>query len=162
MKVLFILMSLLFATKDNPIGNSDAIVGVWQNGTGKGHIQIFKQDGKYHGKIIWLREPLDKQTGRPKVDTKNPIPSNRNNPILGLVMMRNFRYDEGEWNGGQIYVPSEGKEYKAYIKMVDENTLSVRGYIGIALIGKTDTWTRVGCSPFIFISSLKIPVINLH
>ncbi|MER3464674.1 MAG: DUF2147 domain-containing protein [Chitinophagaceae bacterium] len=123
--------------------NSDAIIGIWQSGNGKGHIQIFKQNGKYHGKIIWLKEPLDKVTGHPKLDNKNPDPSKRNVPIMGMVVMRDFNYEDGEWTNGHIYDPSGGKEYKAYLKLKDINTLLVRGYIGISLIGKTDTWTRI-------------------
>ena len=120
----------------------DDIVGVWKDGKGKGHVQIYKQNGKYYGKIIWLQKPKD-ESGKPKVDKNNPNASLRNKPILGLTMLRNFEYDDGEWSGGQIYNPSDGKEYKAYMKLKDRNTLSVRGYVGISLFGKTDTWVRV-------------------
>jgi uncharacterized protein (DUF2147 family) len=58
-------------------------------------------------------------------------------------MLKNFKYDEDEWSGGYIYNPSDGKEYKGYIKLKDQNTLAVRGYVGISLLGKTDTWIRV-------------------
>src|SRR5690348_10048663 len=133
MKLLILFFSFLFAPALTGNLNSDSIIGVWQNGTGKGHIQIYKQGSKFFGKIIWLKEPMDRATGRPKLDTKNPDPSQRNNPIIGLIMMRNFIYNDGEWTGGHIYNPSEGKEYKAYMKLQDQNTLLVRGYIGISL-----------------------------
>ena len=81
--------------------------------------------------------------GRPKVDRKNPNPSLRTKPIMGLVMLKDFKYDDNEWTGGHIYNPSDGKEYKAYMKLRDKNTLNVRGYVGISLLGKTDTWSRV-------------------
>lgn len=143
MKVLLLFLALITGSMDHANHHADSIIGIWQNGTGKGHIQIYKQGAKYFGKIIWLKEPMDKNTGRPKLDSKNPDPAQRNNPIIGLIMMRNFTYDNGEWTGGHIYNPQEGKEYKAYLKMQDQNTLLVRGYIGISLIGKTDTWVRV-------------------
>ena len=120
----------------------DAIIGIWKDGKGKGHVQIFKQNGKYYGKVIWLNNPKD-VNGKPKVDKNNPNESLRNKPLLGLTMLKNFQYDDGEWSGGQIYNPSDGKEYKAYMKLKDSNTLSVRGYIGISILGKTDTWVRV-------------------
>jgi uncharacterized protein (DUF2147 family) len=120
----------------------DDIVGIWKDGQGKGHVQIFKQNGKYYGKIIWLQKPKD-VNGKPKVDKKNPNPNLRAKPIIGMIMLKDFRYDEEEWTGGHIYNPSDGKEYKAYMKLKDKNTLSVRGYIGISLLGKTDTWSRV-------------------
>ena len=62
---------------------------------------------------------------------------------MGLVMLKDFKYDDNEWTGGHIYNPSDGKEYKAYMKLRDKNTLNVRGYVGISLLGKTDTWSRV-------------------
>lgn len=138
---LFIILicssSLLFAA-----GDPDDIIGVWQAGKGKGHIQIFKENGKYYGKLIWLTNPKD-ANGKPKLDKNNPNASLRTKPLLGLTMLKNFKYDNGEWSGGQVYNPSDGKEYKAYIKLKDLNTLDLRGYVGISLFGKTDTWIRV-------------------
>ena len=143
MKKLFFLSipalatSLLFAAV-----NPDDIIGVWKDGKGKGHVQIFKQDGKYYGKVVWLNNPKD-VNGNPKVDKKNPDEALRDKPLLGLTMLKDFEYEDGEWTGGEIYNPSDGKEYKAYMKLKDRNTLDVRGYVGISLFGKTDTWIRV-------------------
>ena len=91
---------------------------------------------------MWLKNPKD-ESGRPKVDRKNPNPNLRTKPIIGLVMLKDFKYDDDEWSGGHIYNPSDGKEYKAYMKLKDRNTLNVRGYVGISLLGKTDTWIRI-------------------
>jgi uncharacterized protein (DUF2147 family) len=135
--ILISLSHLVFAAF-----SPDDIIGVWKDGKGKGHVQIFKLNGKYYGKVIWLSNPKD-ENGKPKVDKNNPNASQRNKPLLGLTMLKNFKYDEDEWSGGQIYNPSDGKEYKAYMKLKDQNTLAVRGYVGISLLGKTDTWTRV-------------------
>jgi uncharacterized protein (DUF2147 family) len=140
MKALFILFTLIAPTRHTL--NADDIIGVWKNGTGKGHVQIYKQNNKYYGKIIWLKDALD-AAGKPKVDHKNTDPSKRNTPLVGLVMLKDFKYDDGEWNDGRIYNPSDGKEYKAFMKLQDPKTLMVRGFIGFSLLGKTDTWTRV-------------------
>ncbi len=64
-------------------------------------------------------------------------------PLLGLIMLKNFKYEDGEWTGGKIYNPDDGKEYKAYMKLKDSKTLSVRGYIGFSWIGKTELFHRV-------------------
>lgn len=122
--------------------NPDDILGVWRDSRGKGEVQIFKQNGKYYGQIVGLKKPLD-ANGQPRVDKHNPNPSLRNEPVLGLLMLKDFKYKNGEWSGGRIYNPSDGKEYKAYMKLKDKNTLNVRGYIGFSLLGKTDTWVRV-------------------
>ena len=135
--ILSIGFSFGFTTK-----SGDEIVGIWQNSSGKGHVQIFQRSGRYYGKIVWLRDAVD-ANGRPKVDRKNEDPALRTKPLIGLTMLRDFEYDNGEWSDGYIYNPSDGKEYKGYMKMKDPNTLDVRGYIGITLFGKTDTWTRV-------------------
>lgn len=142
MKAIILLLTLLSVTGFDTTSGADAIIGVWKNGSGKGHVQIYKNNGKYYGKIVWLREALD-ANGRPKVDRKNEDPDKRNTPLIGLVMLKDFEYDDGEWNGGHIYNPSDGKEYKAYIQLEDSKTLTVRGYVGISLFGKTDVWTRV-------------------
>ena len=142
MKAIILLLTLFSISSFDTTSSADAIIGVWKNGSGKGHVQIYKNNGKYYGKIVWLRDALD-ANGRPKVDRKNENPDKRNTPLIGLVMLKDFEYDDGEWNGGHIYNPSDGKEYKAYMKLKDHRTLAVRGYVGISLLGKTDTWTRV-------------------
>ena len=144
MKKLFFVTTLLIAALVvfAAVFNPDAIVGVWSDGHGKGHVQIYKQSGKYYGKIIWLKTPKEPNC-QPKMDRKNPNESLRNRPVMGLVVLRDFKYDDGEWSSGYIYNPSDGKEYKAYMKMNDDNTLSVRGYVGFSWIGKTDVWKRI-------------------
>ncbi|MEI6950192.1 DUF2147 domain-containing protein [Paraflavisolibacter sp. H34] len=141
-KALLLAFSLFLLLPVFAALNPDAIVGIWKNGTGKGHIQIYKQNSRYFGKIIWLKESSD-GNGNLKTDRKNSDPGQRQKPLLGLVMLRDFAYEDGEWTGGRIYNPSDGKSYKAYMKMENPNTLVVHGYIGFSFIGKSDTWTRV-------------------
>lgn len=122
--------------------NADAILGVWSNGTNKGHLQLYKQNGKYYGKIIWLKQPYD-EAGKPKVDKNNPDNHFRGQHLLGLVMLKDFRYEDGEWTDGKIYNPDDGKEYQCNMKLKDPATLSIRGYIGFSLFGKTEKFIRV-------------------
>jgi len=143
MKALVLLIGLFTFTSLNSIDSADAIIGVWANGTGKGHIQIYKLSNRYFGKIVWLKDAVDPTTGKAKVDRKNTDPAKQNKPLIGLVMLKDFKYHDGEWQDGRIYNPSDGKEYKAYMKLKDNRTLTVRGYVGFSLLGKTDTWTRV-------------------
>ena len=74
---------------------------------------------------------------------KIPSPQLRNRALIGLVTLRDLTYDDGEWSGGYIYNPGDGREYSAFISLVDNNTMAVRGYVGFSLFGKTDVWTRV-------------------
>ena len=124
-------------------GNPDAILGVWKNGEGTGHIRIEKAGTKYHGRIVWLKEPIDPETGKPKLDKLNPDKSKKSAPLMGMTNLWGFNYTgKNVWDDGKIYDPKKGSTYDCTIKMKDANTLDVRGYIGISLIGRTDTWTR--------------------
>lgn len=133
--IFFILMS--FNTT-----NEDAIVGVWANDSNKGHLQLYKQNGRYYGKIIWLQQPYD-ETGKLKVDKNNPNENYKNQLLLGLVMLKDFRYENGQWIDGKIYNPTDGKEYQCNMKLKDGKTLAVRGYLGFSLFGKTEKFIRI-------------------
>jgi len=118
----------------------DPIERVWFNEEKTAKIQIYKAaDSKFYGKIIWLKEPVE--NGKPKVDDNNPNAKLRNQPIIGLQILKGFEKDgKNEYEDGTIYDPENGKTYKCEIKMKG-NTLDVRGYIGISLIGRTTKWT---------------------
>ena len=82
---------------------------------------------------------------RPDKDENNPDPALRERPLTGLELFTNFSYDgDGRWSGGTIYDPNSGKTYRCIITWVDADTLKVRGYIGVPMLGRTETWTRVG------------------
>lgn len=129
----------IYAQKD-----ADAILGKWQTGTGNAHVEIYKNGSQYQGKIVWISEPIDPITKKPKTDTKHPNAEQHNRPILGLINLWGFHFNEkeGNWDGGHIYDPKNGKEYKCNITLKDKNTLNVRGYIGFSMIGRTDVWTK--------------------
>jgi uncharacterized protein (DUF2147 family) len=138
--ILMITAQTIFAQKD-----ADLIIGTWQTGSGNARVEIYKNANNYQGKIIWLSEPIDPATNKPKTDTKHPNNKLHTRPLMGLINLWGFSFNdnEGNWDNGHIYDPKTGKEYKCTIKAKDKNSLDVRGYIGISLIGRTDTWTRV-------------------
>lgn len=144
MKKLIAIIGLLLGSSNMASASgADDIVGIWLSASGEGKIQIYKEGDRYFGKLYWMKEPNGPK-GNPKLDSNNPDPALRNKPLLGLVILKNFRYDDGEWSGGLIYDPKNGKEYKSYIKLKDPQTLSLRGYIGISLLGRTELWKRAG------------------
>ncbi len=145
MKLLLTFLLLLAFCAHAVAQQKDDIIGNWKNGEGTGVINIYKTtSGHYAGKIVWLKEPIDPETGKPKLDKRNPDESKRNNPTLGLMNMSGFSFNEEDkiWENGNIYDPKTGKEYSCKIELKDKNTIEVRGYIGISLFGRTDTWTR--------------------
>ena len=139
--LLFLMACTSFCSFPNPPLPADDIVGIWLNTTGKGKVQVYRENGKYFGKIVWLREPLNEK-GLPKRDALNPKDALKTQPLVGLVVLREFIFQENEWTDGKIYDPENGKEYKCYLRMKDANTLLLRGYIGISLIGRTEVWSR--------------------
>ncbi|SHF32610.1 DUF2147 domain-containing protein [Pedobacter caeni] len=121
---------------------SDAILGKWANSSGEAHIDVSKKGDKFFGKIIWLKAPKDEK-GQAKLDVKNPDANLKTRPILGLEMLKDFVYDDGKWVDGKIYDPKTGKTYSCNMNIKPNGDLNVRGYIGISLIGRSDTWKRV-------------------
>jgi len=143
MLTLMLTTSLGAQALDTEKGDPNAIIGTWKNGEGTGMIKITRNGEKFQGQIVWLKEPNDPETGKPKLDKNHPDKVNHSRPVMGLTNMWGFKYSkEGVWDGGKIYAPKKGSTYDCTIKMKNENTLEVRGYIGISLIGRTDTWTR--------------------
>jgi hypothetical protein len=138
--VLLFAGQLAFSQDQN---GADDILGVWLTGTKNGKVEIYKKGNTYQGKIVWLSEPLNPKTAQPKTDINHPDEKLHTRPILGLINTWGFSYEgDGSWENGHIYDPKNGKEYKCVITMKDKNSLNVRGYIGITLMGRTDVWTR--------------------
>lgn len=122
--------------------NPDAILGVWKNGEGTGMVQVYKRGDKYFGKVVWLKVP-NNPDGTPRTDVNNPDEKLRTRPLKGLENLRNFVHKgDNVWEEGQVYDPKTGNDYSCEMKLVDANTLEVRGYIGVSLFGRTDVWKR--------------------
>lgn len=126
---------------------ADDILGVWMNEDKDAQVEIYKDNGKYFGKIVWLLNPIDEETNKPKLDDKNEDLSLRDRPVMGLLLLKDFVFDgDDEWEDGTIYDPKNGKTYSCYMEFEDEDdmsTLKIRGYIGISLLGRTTYWTAV-------------------
>ena len=78
-----------------------------------------------------------------KTDAKNPEARLKSRPILGLEILKDFVFDDGKWTDGKIYDPKSGKTYSCNMTMKGNDVLNMRGYIGISLIGRSETWKRV-------------------
>lgn len=130
--VLFISATAAMAQKST----ADIITGEWLTAPKDAKILIYKEGNKYSGKINW-----GKTIGRK--DDKNPDASLRSRELLGTVILKNFVFNgKDKWEDGTIYDPNNGKTYSCVIKMRDDKTLEVRGYIGFSMFGRTEIWTR--------------------
>jgi|ERR1041385_1414451 uncharacterized protein (DUF2147 family) len=121
------------------------ISGVWLNADKDAHIKIYPSNGKYYGMIVWLKNPIDTVTGKPKLDKHNSDPVLAKRPILNLEILKDlvFNADDQEWTDGEVYDPKSGNTYSLTCSLSDKNTMQLRGYMGISLFGRTDIWTRV-------------------
>lgn len=142
-KIVSIIITLLFIIPCYAL-NGDQLVGVWKPSDGRSLIKIDKIGNKYYGRIVWLIEPND-ENGKPRTDINNPDESLQDVPLKGYRILKDFIYDEEEglWAEGTIYDPKNGSTYSCNIELKDENTIEVRGYIGTAVFGRTDVWTRM-------------------
>jgi uncharacterized protein (DUF2147 family) len=142
MKYLSVLLLFTAISLSGHTQDKDAILGKWINSTGDAHVLISKRSDKYFGKIVWIKDPKGTE-GTVKTDLKNPDPGLRKQPILGMEILKNFVYDDGKWTDGTIYDPKSGKTYSCNMNIKPNGNLSMRGYIGISLIGRSEIWTRV-------------------
>ena len=142
--LLFSMLGIGMLASFSPANDGDRLIGVWEPSNGKARVKVEIIAGKYYGKIVWLREPIDPQTKLPKVDKNNPDVNMRSVPLKGYRMLKDFVYKgSNEWSDGTIYDPENGSTYNCVIKMKDANTLDIRGYIGIQTFGRTDVWKRL-------------------
>jgi uncharacterized protein (DUF2147 family) len=136
MKKIFLALAL-FASFTAFAQNT--VVGKWLSESKKGITEIYEVNGKFYGKLVWLKEPLD-ASGKPKLDAENKDKNLRKGQILGLVILKDFVLKDGEWKDGTIYDPENGKTYKCTMWLKDANTIKVRGYWGPFY--RTQVWTR--------------------
>jgi uncharacterized protein (DUF2147 family) len=106
-------------------------------------IRISESGGVFSGKI---EKQLDADA-KPGAVCDQCTDDRKNQPILGLTLIRNVKQnadDKGLWDGGDVVDPDNGKVYKVRLKPIDGGKkLEVRGYIGMPMLGRTQTWIRV-------------------
>lgn len=144
MFIFFSAVLLSVALIVSPLRAADPITGVWKTIDDKTHkvrgtVRLYDQDGAIFGKIQSGTDPkeaadvCDKCTGE-----------RRNQPIIGLLILRNMRrHSATEYGGGDILDPDTGSVYRCKITVEDGGKkLVVRGFLGISLIGRSQVWIR--------------------
>ena len=122
---------------------SDDICGIWLEEKKESHIEIYKINDVYYGKIVWLANPTN-DDGSIKLDKENPDSKLKNRNILGLEIIKNLEFiGSNNWGNGQIYDARTGKTYELNARLKSKDILLLRGFLGFSLIGKTTSWSRV-------------------
>ena len=122
-------------------------VGVWKSiddktKTERSQVRISENNGVLTGRIEKLLAADAKQDA--KCDKCED--DRKDQPIVGMEIIRGVKKAEGEntWDGGTILDPAEGKVYKVRLQPVEGGKkLEVRGYVGMPMLGRTQTWVRV-------------------
>jgi len=124
---------------------ADKIIGVWfsEDSDVKLKFEIYRSEGKYFGKLLWASTMFEADGKTPKKDPKNPDKNLRNRSRQNIVNLRDLRYYQGEYEGGTLYNPDDGRTYNVKAKLKSANELEFRGYVGISLLGRTRQFKRI-------------------
>ena len=130
---------ILFITQ---MGIAQSAVGIWKNiddedGKEKSHIEIYEHNGKLKGKVIKLLPTAtitkcEACTG-----------ANKGKSILNMEILWDLSKKGNAWDNGKILDPKSGKVYSCKIELNGIDKLKVRGYVGVSMFGRTQTWYKV-------------------
>lgn len=136
-----LLFALLLTTT---LLKAQSCVGTWitiddETGKKKSKVELYKKDGLLYGKIVYLY-PREGREENPKCTKCTG--DRKNQPLVGLQIIRGMKWDGSEWEDGTIVDPENGKVYTCALWLEDgnPNRLKVRGYVGIFF--RTQTWIR--------------------
>lgn len=121
---------------------AQSIIGKWKTIDDKTQkpksiVEITEKNGVYSGKVIEIL------SDRKEAKCDQCPGELKGKPIKGITVITGMKKDGDEYSGGKILDPNSGKEYKCLLELDGKDKLNVRGYIGISLIGRTQTWQRV-------------------
>lgn len=126
----------------------DRPVGIWRVEDGKALIRIVDCGAQYWGVVAWEKTPSR--------DSKNPNPSLRSRPTLGMPVLLGMRPDgQGRWSG-RIYNAEDGQTYDSHVALKGANTLRVEGCV-LGFMCGGETWTRAASAPVVAQNARRAP-----
>ncbi|MHA3788836.1 DUF2147 domain-containing protein [Flavobacterium hauense] len=137
------IFTFLFIVVAGICSVSAQVTGRWktiddETGQPKSIVEIYEQNGKIYGKVVEILNPAKKDAKCTKCKG-----ADKDKPILNLVIIKGLTKDGEEYTDGDILDPNKGKLYSCTIKLDGKDKLDVRGYMGISMLGRTQTWQRV-------------------
>jgi uncharacterized protein (DUF2147 family) len=124
-------------------GAADSPIGLWKTfddktGAARAIVRIYEQNGRLFGKIeSSFTAGADHRVCRSCTDDR------KDQPIIGLLIIRNMKHTDDEYSGGDILDPDNGWVYHCKMHVEGGTRLLVRGYIGFSLLGRNQTWERI-------------------
>lgn len=126
-----------------PASAGERLTGTWLTEDGSTHV-TFKSCGDMDcGQIVWLREPIDPETGKAWQDKLNPDASLKHRSLVGLTMISGLMEKSPSTWTGTLYNPLDGKSYTGNFLMLSAAKLELKGCTFAGLICQTETWVRV-------------------
>ncbi len=125
-----------------------AVSGFWYTEGHEGGIELYPCNGKVCGRFQWIKK--EENTGEASRDPHNPDPALRERDLCHQQFMGDFAPDgdkKNHYSDGWIYSPRDGGTYDAELTLLDHDTLNVRGYLFISLLGGSQNWTRAKAIP---------------
>ena len=137
------IFTFLFVAIAGVFSATAQVTGKWktfddETGEAKSIVQVYEQDGKIYGKVVEILNPANKDK-----KCQDCSGADKDKPILGLTIIKGLTKDDDEYTDGDILDPQKGKLYSCTIKLKGKDKLSVRGYLGVSLLGRSQTWSRV-------------------
>ena len=115
--------------------------GTWLTGEREALVRIAPcGGGAICGTVTWLREPIDPETGKRKTDTKNPDPSKRSRPLIGVRVFYDMKPSGSDRWSGKIYSTDDGAVVDGQLMATGPDALRIQGCLG-AFCG-SQNWTR--------------------
>jgi uncharacterized protein (DUF2147 family) len=106
-------------------------------GKAKAIIVLYEEKGLLFGRVETLVDPDAVKICDKCSDER------RGQPVTGMVLIRRMKKDGDEYTGGDILDPKNGSVYRCKMRLIDQGRkLSVRGYLGFSLFGRSQTWIR--------------------
>ena len=138
----FVTSSLLLLFAANAAWPESAVepYGIWLTQAGDAKVKVTNCGGGICGVIVWLKDPVDSETGKPAIDNKNPNPALAARPMIGLPLFTRMQPAGANKWSGQIYNPDDGNMYASNVTVTGMSTLRVEGCVGVLCGG--ETWTR--------------------
>jgi uncharacterized protein (DUF2147 family) len=118
------------------------VFGTWYTGDKESQVRIVNCGTALCGNLVWLKEPNDPATGRPKTDKHNSDASKQSRPLLGVPIVLGMKPSgPGQWSG-EVYNASDGKTYSGSFTLTGPDTADLKGCV-LGILCKSQTWTRV-------------------
>ncbi len=122
MKLALITIILIAKTTLFSQSTADQIIGNWRSIEKNVIVKCFKVNQKYYGKVLWYK-PFDAKA------ENRPIAKDENIKYLDKVVMKDFLFDNTEWNSGKIIDITSNKTYTSFVKINEKNQLKVTGFV---------------------------------